>query len=118
MARNRKSAKDAGSSFERSIADCLDEHLPEPVDRLVKTGAKDRGDIGGVTAQDRKVAIECKDYAGQIKNLPQTLREVEAEKVHYDAPLGVAIYKRRGTTDPLKQYVIMEVGEFIDFISG
>ena len=48
MPRNRASAKKAGTSFERLVADYLKQRLNDDrIDRRVKTGNKDRGDIGG-----------------------------------------------------------------------
>jgi hypothetical protein len=45
MARNRQSAKSAGSRFERSIADALAAALDDDrIDRRARTGGKDRGD--------------------------------------------------------------------------
>ena len=46
MTRSRATAKQAGSLFERSIADYLAVALNDDrIDRRVKTGAKDKGDI-------------------------------------------------------------------------
>lgn len=68
MARNRQSAKAAGASFERAAADYLrDNGCGDFIDRRVKTGAKDRGDIGGFrlspALRGGKVVIECKNVA-------------------------------------------------------
>ena len=42
MGRTRKSAKDAGTRFERSVADYLSEALGDPaIDRQVKTGKEE-----------------------------------------------------------------------------
>ena len=49
MGRNRRSAKAAGASFERLVADYLKERLGDvTIDRLVKVGSQDRGDVGNV----------------------------------------------------------------------
>ena len=58
MSRSRRSAKDAGTRFERLVADYLAGKLGADIDRQVKTGSRDTGDIRGV-------AIECKDYQGR-----------------------------------------------------
>ena len=63
MTRNRSSAKAAGSRFERSIADGLAQALNDDrIDRRVKTGAKDRGDIGGVRIHGQRLVIEAKEF--------------------------------------------------------
>ena len=62
MGRSRRSAKQAGASFERLMADYFAWALSDDrIDRRVKTGAKDRGDIAGVRLRGERVVIECKD---------------------------------------------------------
>lgn len=111
MSRSRRSAKDAGTRFERMVADYLASVLGDGVDRQVKTGSKDTGDIRGVSMGGRGVAVECKDYAGRHE-LPQWLREAEAERANRGAAYGVVAWKRRGTADPAEQYVTMTLGTF------
>ena len=111
MSRSRRSAKDAGTRFERMVADYLASVLGDGVDRQVKTGPRDTGDIRGVSMGGRGVAVECKDYAGRHE-LPQWLREAEAERANRGAAYGVVTWKRRGTADPAEQYVTMTLGTF------
>ena len=109
MSRNRRSAKQAGASFERSIADYLARALNDDrIDRRVKTGSKDRGDITGVRFHGKRVVLELKDYAGSL-HLPQWFREAEVEAGNDDAPIFAVIAKRKGTTDPAQQYACMPV---------
>ena len=118
MPRTNASAKQAGSRFERTTADYLKEHLSEFIDRKVRTGAKDTGDIANVrTAKGRRVAVECKDYGGKL-NLPQWLREAESERLNDGAAVGVVIAKRRGTAVPGEQYVILTVDGLIQLLHG
>ncbi|MGC0365041.1 hypothetical protein ABH922_003025 [Rhodococcus sp. 27YEA15] len=117
MSRSRASAKAAGARFERLIADGLAEALDDDrIDRRVKTGAKDRGDIGGVRIHGQRLVIECKDVATQ--SLPQWTREAQLEAGNDDALAGVVVAKRRGTTDPLDQWVHMTVRDLVALISG
>lgn len=111
MTRNRRSAKQAGASFERLIANHLAHVLNNPtIDRLVKTGTKDRGDIGNVRdTHGRLIAIECKNTATLA--LPQWAREAQTEAEHYGAHAGITIHKRRGTTNPADQWVHMTVAD-------
>lgn len=119
MARNRASAKAAGAKFERMIADGLAVALQDTrIDRKVKTGSKDRGDIANVfTGQGGRVVIECKDRGGQFF-AAEWVGEAEAERVNDGALAGVVIAKRKGVTDPMKQYVVMEVSEFVALLRG
>ena len=116
--RNRTSAKKAGSSFERAQADYLAAELDDDrIDRRVKSGAKDRGDIAGVrTIRGGRVVIECKNTSRL--DLPGWLREAEAERVNDEAPIAVVMHKRRGTTDPGAQYVTMDAATFVRLLEG
>ena len=113
MARSRASAKAAGSSFERLIADHLRDTGDDRIDRRVKTGSADKGDIGGVRTRDgRRVVIECKDYGGQLKPGPW-VEEAHIEMGNDDAAAGVVVAKRRGTRDPGSQFVLMTVNDLV-----
>lgn len=117
MTRSRASAKQAGSSFERSIADCLRDAVDDRIDRRVKTGALDKGDIGGVrTLNGKRVVIECKNYAGRYHVGPW-LTEADTERQNDNAHAGVVIAKRRGTTNPLDQVVFMTVRDLIHLLT-
>lgn len=119
MTRSRATAKAAGSSFERLIADHLAGVLDDDrIDRKVKTGALDRGDIGGVRDRDgRRVVIECKNYAGRL--LPtEWVREAHRERDNDNAAVGVVVAKRRGTTNPGAQWVLMTVDDLVHLLGG
>lgn len=90
MSRSRRTAKDAGTRFERLVADYLAGRLGADIDRQVKTGSKDTGDIRGVSVAGRGIAIECKDYQGRHE-LPKWLREAETERRNRGAEYGVAV---------------------------
>lgn len=114
--RNRASAKAAGARFERQVADFLAEVYDDRIDRRVKTGAKDKGDIAGLRLPDgRRVVVECKSTSTPA--LPAWWREVEQEKVNDDAPVGVIVHKRHGSADPAKQWVTMPLLEFVEIIA-
>lgn len=119
MARNRATAKAAGARFERLIADGLSEALQDVhIDRKVKSGAKDKGDIANVyTSQGGKVTVECKDRGGQFY-AAEWVGEAEAERINDNGLAGIVIAKRRGTTDPMKQWVLMEVSELVALLRG
>lgn len=117
MSRSRASAKKAGSSFERTIADYLAAVVDDRIDRRVKTGAADRGDIGGLRHMGGRVVIECKNYGGRLLPGPWTA-EAETERGNDDAMAGIVIAKRRGTTKPGEQYVLMTVDDFTALLTG
>jgi hypothetical protein len=117
--RSRKAAKNAGASFERSIADWLRARLNDDrIDRRVKNGRNDRGDIAGVrTIRGGRVVIEAKNYAGEYRVAPW-LAEAEIEAGNDDAPVGVVVAKKRGTTDPAAQVVFMDLETFARLLEG
>lgn len=111
MTRNRKSAKDAGARFERAQADWLAARLGDDrIDRRVRRGTKDTGDIGGVMFAGGRVVIECKNTSRD--NLPGWVREAEVERGNDDALIGVVMHKKHGTTDPAEQFVTMSAETF------
>lgn len=117
MTRNRSSAKAAGSRTERHIADYLAGALNDDrIDRRVKTGAKDRGDIGGLRVHGQRVVVEAKDCAKQA--LPAWVAEAHTEAGNDDALVGVVVAKRRGTSDPGRYWVHMTVDDLLALITG
>ena len=117
MTRNRASAKAAGSRFERSIADCLAEHVDDRIDRRVKTGAADKGDLGGWRFAGQRIVAELKDYGGRVQVGPW-LNQAEVERGNDDAHDALVIAKRRGTTNPLDQVVFMTVRDLVSLTTG
>ena len=117
VTRNHRSAKSAGSRFEREIADALAQALDDDrIDRRPKTGAKDRGDIGGVRLHSQRVVIECKNTAKMA--LPQWTKEARTEAGNDDALVGIVVSKRHGVGDPLQQWVHMTVADLVAILTG
>ncbi|QCG77804.1 holliday junction resolvase [Gordonia phage Reyja] len=116
MPRNRKSAKAAGARFERLIADTLAAHIDERIDRRAKTGAKDKGDIGGLrTPAGSRVVVECKDTSRT--SLGEWAGEAEVERVNDNAVAGVIVHKRVGRSAGLEQWVTMTVADLIALLT-
>ena len=115
MTRNHRSAKKAGTSFERSIADCLATHVDERIDRRVRTG-KDRGDIAGIRLHGQRVVVECKNTTRLA--LGEWMREAEDERGNDDALLGLIVHKRHGKADPLDQWCTFTVRELVALLTG
>lgn len=118
MTRNRASAKAAGTRFETSIATHLAAELDDDrIERRAKTGAKDRGDIGGIRLPNGgRVVAECKNVART--NLAGWITEAETERGNDDAAVGLVIHKRTGTQNPDEQYVTMTVANLITLLRG
>lgn len=116
MARSRAAAKAAGARFERAIADWLATHVDDRIDRRVKTGAKDRGDLGGVRVHGQRVVLELKDCA-RI-NLAGWAAEAEIERGNDDALVGAVVHKRHGKGDPADQWVTLTLADFAALLTG
>lgn len=119
MTRTRATAKQAGATFERQVADFLAAQLEDDrIDRRVKTGANDKGDIAGLrTIRGAKVVVECKNYGGQF-NVTTWLKEAEKERINDNATFGVVVAKRRGTAQPGEQVVFMDLDTFAKLLDG
>jgi hypothetical protein len=118
VGRSRRSAKNAGTAFELSIANYLSFEVDDRIERRVKHGANDRGDIGGLRVHNNKrVVIECKDYRGEI-HAGTWIKEAHAEMGNDDAIAGVVVAKRKGTTAPGEQWVLMTVDDLIALVMG
>lgn len=117
MGRSLKSAKAAGSSFEKLVADYLAEQIDDRIERRRLEGKNDRGDIGGLRVHGQKVVLECKNYGGRIE-ASGWVKEAEVERINDGALAGVVVAKRKGTQVPGEQFVFMTLQDFVALIGG
>lgn len=96
-----------GAQFEADVAAFLASATGLPVERRHLAGAADRGDLAGVSIAGRDCVVECK--CTTKLDLAQHLAEAERERRNAQAAFGVVIQKRRGTTDPAEQFVVMSL---------
>ncbi|ABE67690.1 hypothetical protein Wildcat_85 [Mycobacterium phage Wildcat] len=126
MSRSRASARQAGSAFETQTCKTFSDAFPElEIHRSPRWGAKDKGDLTGVKTSrvtpvtitltllpvQARLAVECKNV--HDLSLPSALKEARIEAENAGAEVGIVVHKRFGTTDPLKQIVSMEMGDFL-----
>jgi hypothetical protein len=106
VTRSNRSARQAGSAFESQITGALAKHLPhgEFIERRVRTRSGER------------VVVECKNHSRM--ELGVWVTEAHFEAINDNAIAGVVVHKRRGTADPLEQYVTMTLGDFIRIAWG
>lgn len=117
MPRNHRSARAAGSRFERQIADYFAAALNDDrIDRRVKNGAKDRGDIGGIRVHGQRLVVECKNTCKTA--LPAWTAEARLEAGNDDALVGVVVHKRHGVGAAGQQWVSMTVDDLVALITG
>ena len=103
-----------GSSFERSIADYLKDNWSRYIDRRVKTGAHDQGDIANFYIHDHEVVIECKNV--KAADLSGALGEAQREALNAGALAGVLVKKRHGKGAPDQQYVVTTLGDLLNIL--
>jgi hypothetical protein len=82
----------------------------------VKSGAKDRGDIGGVHAHGEPVVIEAKNTT-RI-NLGTWAGEAEQERQNDEALAGIIVHKRHGKGKAGDQWVTMPLAELVAILTG
>lgn len=116
MTRNRASAKKAGTTFERQVADYLAQHVDDRIDRRAKTGSKDRGDITGLRHLGERIVLECKNTTRL--NLAGWMNQAETERGNDDALAGLIIHKRHGNNQPGDQWVTTTLRELTALLNG
>lgn len=110
MTRTRASAKAAGATFERIVADYLAANVSDVIDRKVRTGSKDTGDIGGVRLRGHRIVIEAKNSTRT--DLAGWIAEAQLEAENDGAAVGVIAHKRHGVGAPGRQWVTMTLADF------
>jgi hypothetical protein len=85
--------------------------------RGTRNGAKDRADVSGLRHMTGRVVVEVKDYGGKL-NVGPWLTEAEIERGNDDAVAGLVVAKRRGTTNPADQIVLLTLGDLVALLTG
>lgn len=116
MARNRRSAKAAGTSFENLIAGYLALHVDDRIERRSKNGNKDRGDIAGLRHMGERVVVEAKNTT-RI-NLARWAAEAEIERGNDDAVAALVAHKRHGNGLAGDQWVTLTLRDLVALLTG
>ena len=103
-----------GTSFERMVADYMASELGKPIDRRVKCGSKDKGDISGFEICGWPCVVECKNK--KRMELSQWVDEAEREAFNADASFAVVVHKRKGCGEMNfgDTYVTMSLDTLLD----
>lgn len=110
--RTPASAKKAGTAFERLIADHLRDRWDDRIDRQIRHGARDLGDIAGFrTRSGQKIAVECK--ATVQTHLSDWWRQATAERENLGAAHAIVVHKRYGKADAGRQWVTMTLDQLL-----
>lgn len=107
-----------GAAFEQQWADYASRRLGADIERRVKNGKNDRGDIAGLRIMGKRVVVECKNH--QRMELPGWLKEADVEKGNDDAEYGIVAHKRRGCGEKSfgGNYVTMDTDTFLAIVAG
>lgn len=103
-----------GPDFERVIADFLKATWSRYIDRRVKTGGRDKGDIANFYIHDHEIVIECKNL--RSIDVAQAVSEAQKEAINAGALAGIAVQKRRGKAAADQQYVFTTLGDFLTML--
>lgn len=108
-----------GTGFENDTAAFFAHALgDERIERRVKHGSNDRGDIAGLYIRGMRTVVECKNCKRQ--ELAKWLDEAEEERANDDAELGIVVHKRRGCGSKKfgGNYATMSVETLVTIIAG
>lgn len=117
MTRTRRSARQAGTRFETAIANALAQALDDDrIERRARNGSRDRGDISGIRLHGQRVVLEVKDCA--TLRLPEWTDEARTEAGNDDALVGLVVHKRRGVSNPMRQWVTCTLADLLAILTG
>jgi hypothetical protein len=105
-------SKQKGTTFETSLLPVLREYYPG-TERRALSGAKDKGDF---ILPGAPFALEAKNV--KAMSLGSWVDEAEVEAANLGVRYGVVAHKRRGVTDPARQFVTMSMGQFLELVAG
>lgn len=101
-----------GTAFETLVVSIC-KNFKRDAKRNPLAGTKDVGDIH--LPGEARFILECKNVKANA--LPQHIKEAQAEAANLnDYAVGVVVAKRHGSTDPAKQWVHMELGDFLRLV--
>jgi hypothetical protein len=90
--------KEKGTAFETQVVRYLRVMLPwMDIDRAPLKGAKDEGDVKGLTIRGLKCVVECKNH--RRMELSEWMDEAEEEMSNADAEFAFVAIKRKGYGD-------------------
>lgn len=107
-------AKIKGSAYERLIVTFL-RTWGFLVDRTRAGWVDDRGDVHGITHPVLGAfTVECKNH--KTMALSGWMAELDREIAANGGGLGAVVHKRKGTTDPAKQYATLPFGMLVQLL--
>ena len=105
--------KQKGTAFETSLVPEINKFYPG-TERRAPHGTADKGDFVIPGAGD--FIIEAKNH--KTPSLGAWVEEAKKEAANAGVRYGVVAHKRRGITDPARQFLTMELGDFLELVAG
>lgn len=105
-------ARRKGTVGENGVRDYLRAHGFPMAERLAGQGSLDRGDLTGIHPT---VIVEVKNCVKAT--LAGWLKEVAVEKLNAKALIGAVWFKKAGTTDAGKWYVVLDGEDFTKLLN-
>ena len=115
MSRNART----GAAFEQQFCNYASRRLGDDrIERRVKNGKNDRGDVSGMRIWGKRTVVECK--CCKKTELAEWLKEAETERGNDDAEFGIVVHKRRGCGEKNfgGNFVTMTTDTFLAIIAG
>ncbi len=117
----RSSARAKGSSFEKNTAVFAQDLGFPDAHRVVKTGARDEGDVWLPIGDGMVHVLQCKncvttELAEWVDDAEEQARNVNASG--RSAISFAVVHKRRGKGDMAEQYVTTKLGEYLANLAG
>ena len=119
MTRSRRTARQAGTSFETWLVEYWREAFgTRQIERRARKGVRDEGDIAGLFCHAGPICVEVKNVARL--NLSGWVDEAEVERGHADAAVGIVVHKRKGygRGSMGDQYVTLRLEDFTIILGG
>lgn len=101
--------KAKGSAFERLVRDYLAQAIP--CERIPAGATLDRGDLWTASC-----AIQCKSH--RTLSLGSWMRDTLQQQTNAAKPLHALVIKRKGTTDPAQQLVVMTLEQLRSILAA
>ena len=105
--------KQKGDRAERAIVEWL-HSLGFTKAHRIRAGSPE--DIGDVEVGVPGVVLEVKDR-GKV-DLPAWIRKLGLQKANKDAPIGVIVVKKRGSSDPFEWSFVMDAASFVNVLTS
>jgi hypothetical protein len=112
-----KTAKRKGVETENLWVSWLISHGIARAERRRLQGSADKGDIAGWCASDKSWNVVSEVKSGAKLNIPQWLRELDAEIKNADAITGHVVVRPKGKPNPDDWFIVMRPSHYMELMA-